>query len=148
MEFRRLNAGGYWFLFTAQYALDIHLTGEELVEPKLVMCETLCLDAAAMEYDVASYEKELAAGLLSANIVATLLEHGNYLSQRRRQKNTSAKKSPTGHSDDCRRYLRALSYIVSGNTWWSQHTKRYNISGHPVPRRVIHLEEVGDFGEP
>jgi hypothetical protein len=43
MEFRRLNAGGYWFLFTAQYALDIHLTDEELADPKLVMCETLCL---------------------------------------------------------------------------------------------------------
>jgi hypothetical protein len=43
LDFRRLNCGGYWVLSTTQYALDIHLTDEELAEPKLMTCEKLCL---------------------------------------------------------------------------------------------------------
>ncbi|KAJ6571458.1 isoprenoid synthase domain-containing protein [Mycena capillaripes] len=168
LEFRRVNAGCYWFLFMTQYALDIHLTDEELAEPKLVMCEKLCLDASTLENDVASYEKEVASGSLSNNIVATVLEHGNEgevfvsataVKEFIRQKIADlevrlhgcledALKDSEGRSDDFRRYLLALQYIQSGNTWWSQHTKRYNIPGHPVPRKVIHLEDVGDFVEP
>jgi hypothetical protein len=74
-----------------------------------------------------------------------------------------ALKDDQGRSDDYRRWLLALSYIVGGNTWWSQQvssdsiqqnpahpkkTKRYNIPGKPVPRKVIHLEDIGDFFEP
>ncbi|KAJ7246522.1 isoprenoid synthase domain-containing protein [Mycena rebaudengoi] len=159
LDFRRLNCGGYWVLSTTQYALDIHLTDEELAEPKLVMCEKLCLDAFGMENDVASYEKELASGSPSANLVAILLRHGNEgdvfdsamaAKDHVRQKiaDIEALKDSEGRSDDSRRWLRALPYIVSGNTWWGQLTKRYNIPGHPVRRKVIHLEHVGDFVEP
>jgi hypothetical protein len=42
LDFRGKNYGVYVGLFTAQYALDLHLTDAELAHPKLVMCETLC----------------------------------------------------------------------------------------------------------
>jgi hypothetical protein len=43
LDFRRVNAGGYYCLSATQYALHLHLTDEELADPKLVMCETLLL---------------------------------------------------------------------------------------------------------
>lgn len=97
--------------------------------------------------DVASYEKELAAGSLSANIVATLLEHGNegelfvsataakeFIREKIADREVQlhgcledALRDSEGRSDACRRYLRALPYIVSGNTWWSQHVSPHLI---------------------
>ncbi|KAJ6553011.1 isoprenoid synthase domain-containing protein [Mycena capillaripes] len=168
LDFRRLNCGGYWVLLTTQYALDIHLTDEELAEPKLVICQNLCLDAFGMENDVASYDKELASGSPSANIVAIFLRLGDEgdvfasataAKDHVRQKIADIEgrfyhqledtlKDSEGRSDDFRRWLRALPYVVSGNTWWGQLTTRYNIPGHPVRRKVIHLEHIGDFVEP
>jgi hypothetical protein len=43
LDFRRTDAAGYWVLFTTQYALDLRLTDEELADPKLMMCEKLCV---------------------------------------------------------------------------------------------------------
>jgi len=167
LDFRRLNSAGPWVLFITQYALDLRLTDEELADPKLMMCEKLCVDACALENDIASYDKELASESPSPNIVAILLEHGSegdgfasaaavkkYVSQE--VANIEAQLhdcledalNSEGQSDDYCKWLQALPYIVSGNVWFSQHTKRYNLPGNAVPRRVIHLEGVGDFVEP
>ncbi|KAJ7930822.1 isoprenoid synthase domain-containing protein [Mycena leptocephala] len=167
LDFRCTNAGGYWILSTTQYALDLRLTDEELADPKLMMCEKLCLGACALENDVASYDKELASESPSPNIVAILLEHGSegdgfasaaavkkYVGQE--VANIEAQLhdcledalNSEGQSDDHRKWLQALPYIVSGNVWFSQHTKRYNLPGNAVPRRVLHFEGVGDFVEP
>ncbi|KAJ6583079.1 hypothetical protein DFH09DRAFT_1076231 [Mycena vulgaris] len=51
-------------------------------------------------------------------------------------------------SDNTRRWLAAMPYMVSGNAWWSQSTTRYNLPGTPVPRMTIHLEGAGDVIEP
>ncbi|KAJ7226915.1 isoprenoid synthase domain-containing protein [Mycena pura] len=172
LRFRRLNCAGYWVLATTQYALDLRLTDEELADPKLALCESLCVDACAMEnaenhvlLDVASYDKELASGSPSANLVALLLKEDNGLASAAAVKDhvikiiadTEAKlhscldealKNSDRRSDDFVRYLYAIPYIVSGNVWFSQHCKRYNIPGNPVPRKVIHLEDGEDFIEP
>jgi hypothetical protein len=98
--------------------------------------------------DVASYEKELASGSPSANLVAILLRHGNEgdvfdsamaAKDHVRQKIADiegrlhhcleeALKDSEGRSDDSRRWLRALPYIVSGNTWWGQLVSLFPVS--------------------
>ncbi|KAJ7358359.1 isoprenoid synthase domain-containing protein [Mycena albidolilacea] len=148
LDFRRINAAGYWVISTTRYALDLRLTDEELADPELMMCEKLCVDACALENDVASYDKELASESPSPNIVAILLKHGSegdgfvsvaavkeYIGQE------VAKIEAQLHdcledalnnkrqSDDYRKWLQSLPYIVSGNVWLSQQTMRYNLPG-------------------
>ncbi|KAJ7122139.1 isoprenoid synthase domain-containing protein [Mycena epipterygia] len=168
LDFRRLNAAGYLVLSLSRYALDIHLTDEELNERSLVTCETVVLDLCILVNDVVSYEKELRAGTANANLVTFLLKHG--VEERRFASASAVKeyicqiitdlegklhncleaalKHSLGQKEDYRRWLKALPYIVSGNTWWSQLTTRYIIPGHPVPRMIIHLEGIGDIVEP
>jgi hypothetical protein len=96
--------------------------------------------------DVASYDKELASEYPSPNIVAILLEHGSegdgfasaadvkkYVGQE--VTNIEAQLhdcledalNSEGQSDDYRKWLQALPYIVSGNVWFSQHVSSYKI---------------------
>ncbi|KAJ6556846.1 isoprenoid synthase domain-containing protein [Mycena vulgaris] len=166
LDFRAFNSGGYFGMALARYALDIYLTDEELRNPLLAVCERLALEAIVMENDVASYEKEAQQNTLGNNLVAILLQHGvngqtfkspsaakAYI--RGQIADTEARLHDSisvaladgilGTSDVFRAWLRAIPYLVSGNTWWSQQTGRYNIPGKPVPRRVVHLEGVGDI---
>lgn len=137
--------------------------------------------------DIASYEKELRDGTANVNFVTFLLKHG--IDGRRFVSSSAVKeyigqiiipeleaklhdclgaalKNSLGQKGDIGRWLNALPYIVSGNTWWTQlvsvhadrrhiiihltapQTTRYNIPGHPVPRKIIHLEDIGDIVEP
>ncbi|KAJ6499474.1 isoprenoid synthase domain-containing protein [Mycena vulgaris] len=169
LNFRCVHVGGYFTTALSRYALDIYLTNEELQNPLLAACERFVIDACAMENDVASYEKELQQNTVGNNLVAMLLEHGidgrafdtapavmDHIreliadSEAKAQAALSVALADTvlGSSDSVRRWLLALPYIIGGNAWWSQQTARYNLPGKPVPRRVIHLEGVGDMVVP
>ncbi|KAJ6570962.1 isoprenoid synthase domain-containing protein [Mycena vulgaris] len=169
LEFRRVNGGGYMFFGFARHALDIYLTDQELSHPLLSKCLDLSIDLATMENDVASYEKEMQGSTSPLNIVALILEHGAdgtrfttpfdaKMFVRRKIKQyeellyVALSAALSDHelqkSDNARRWLAAMPYIVSGNAWWSQSTTRYNLPGKPVPRRTIHLEGAGDMIEP
>ncbi|KAJ6536246.1 isoprenoid synthase domain-containing protein [Mycena capillaripes] len=165
LDHRCLNIGGYCLTAAPRYALDIYVTDQELQHPLLAICERLAIDAISMENDVASYDKELQQTTLGNNLVAMLLQHGidgrGFVSAfavkvyiRERIVECEARldsaisealaDSILGTSDTVPRWLHALPYVVSGNTWWSQETARYNLPGKPVPRTVIHLEGIGD----
>ncbi|KAJ7136760.1 isoprenoid synthase domain-containing protein [Mycena epipterygia] len=158
LDFRRMNAGGYLVLSLSRYALDIHLTDEELNERSLVASETVALDLCVLCNDVASYEKEMRAGAANVNLVTFLLKHG--VEERRFASASAVKeyvcqiitdlegklhnclgvalKNSTGQKEDYRRWLKALPCIVSGNTWWSQLVSfmqillKYDASSHHV----------------
>ncbi|KAF8147637.1 isoprenoid synthase domain-containing protein [Mycena galopus ATCC 62051] len=169
LAFRRLNAAGYFVLATARYSLELYVTDDELQNPLLAECERLTIEADAMENDVVSYEKEVQDNTLGNNLVAILLQHGVegrafdsasaamvYIRELIAQHEAKLQDAISvalndkvlGKSDAVCSWLHALPYIVSGNTWWSQQTGRYKLPGKPVPRRVIHLEGVGDIVEP
>lgn len=96
--------------------------------------------------DVASYEKEAQQNTLGSNLVAILLQHGvdgetfespsavkAYI--RGRIADTEARlhdsisialaDSIIGTTDVFRAWLRAIPYLVSGSTWWSQEVRNY-----------------------
>lgn len=94
--------------------------------------------------DVASYEKGLQHKTLGSNLVSILLEHGTdgftstsasvgkeYVRYRTSDSEAELQNSISvapghsslGTSDTIRRWLQAVPYIVSGNTWWSQHVR-------------------------
>ncbi|KAJ6559443.1 isoprenoid synthase domain-containing protein [Mycena vulgaris] len=170
MAFRRLDCGDSYFLAVCRYALDLYVPDEQLENPMLVLCETLTLDCVTMEKDVVSYAKEVQHGTLGANHVALLLEHGaegrvfssaapaqEYIREQITEHETRLHDAITAAltyrgpgilDDSARKWIPALPYFVSRNMWWSQTTARYNIPGHPAPRKIIHLEGVGDITEP
>ncbi|KAJ6570531.1 isoprenoid synthase domain-containing protein [Mycena vulgaris] len=169
LEFRRVNAGGYMTFGWARYALDIYLTDQELSHPLVSKCMDLSIDLATMENDVVSYEKEMQESTSPSNLVTLILEHGadgtrfttpfdakmfvrKKIKQYEELLYAALSAALSDHelqkSDNARRWLAAMPYIVSGNAWWSQSTTRYNLPGKPVPRRTIHLEGAGDVIEP
>ncbi|KAJ7637384.1 isoprenoid synthase domain-containing protein [Mycena polygramma] len=169
MDWRGPNAAGNFGMALARYALAIFLTDEELRNPLLVVCERLVIDAVSLENDVISYEKELEQNTLGNNVVAISLQHGidgHTFDSPSAAKNYVLKcvedyeaKLPgaisealadrvLGTSNAVGRWLHALPYFLGGNKWWSQETPRYNIPGKTVPRRVIHLEGVGNIVVP
>ncbi|KAJ6569166.1 isoprenoid synthase domain-containing protein [Mycena capillaripes] len=163
------DVAGHFVLVMARYALDIYIGDDELQKPMLAECEKLAIDIDVLENDVISYEKEVQQNTLGNNLVAMLLQNGiegqtfdsasgvkmyirELIAEQEAKLHSAISVALTdeilGKSDAVRRWLRALPYIVSGNTWWSQHSRRYNLPGKPVPRKVIHLEGVGDIIEP
>ncbi|KAJ6559610.1 isoprenoid synthase domain-containing protein [Mycena capillaripes] len=141
LETRCVDFAGHFVLANTRYALGIYVTDEELESPLLASCEKLALDAGAMENDVVSYEKELEQNTLGYNLVAMLLQQGidgrafasvasvkDYIRERiadceaRLHATISAalEDEKLAMSDNVCRWLLALPYIVSGNTWWSQ----------------------------
>ncbi|KAJ7898341.1 isoprenoid synthase domain-containing protein [Mycena olivaceomarginata] len=161
LAFRCLNVGGHLVLALARYTLDIYVRDDELQNPLLAECERLVIEVDAME-------KEVQQNTLGNNLVALLQRgvDGHTFDSASAAKayireviaehevklhgaiSVALNDKILGKSDAVCLWLQALPYIVSGNTWWSQHTERYNLPGKPAPRRVIHLEGVGDIIEP
>jgi hypothetical protein len=92
--------------------------------------------------DVASYEKEFLQNTLGNNLVENLLKNGinghtfvsalavkDYLTERivdceaKAQSAISAMLAEGGTPGNVRRWLGALPYLISGNTWWSQQVR-------------------------
>ncbi|KAJ7336093.1 hypothetical protein DFH08DRAFT_964998 [Mycena albidolilacea] len=104
-----------------------------------------------------SYEKEMAAASHSSNIVAILWQRGkendkfksveavkDYVLQKvaeiEAQLHSCVKQAldeSGGQSEDSRRWLRTMLYLVSGNAWWSQ-----IVSAYPIQRDLAHLKRL------
>ncbi|KAJ6535534.1 isoprenoid synthase domain-containing protein [Mycena capillaripes] len=151
LEFRRLNGGGYLFFGFARYALGAYLTDEQLEHPLLKevreargTSSVVNLVTMILEYGVDENRFETATEAQA--FVRTLIKsyekmlHGalsEAMADEELQKSTNAQ-----------RWLVGMTYVVSGNLWWSQQTLRYNLPTAPGPRKVIHIEGVGDVIEP
>ncbi|TIB68808.1 hypothetical protein E3Q24_03566 [Wallemia mellicola] len=151
---RRRNVGAYFMWGYGRYTLGINLSDAQLEHPLIKELEDV---AGPFVNDYMSYTKEYLTDTASNNILTLLQVNDKFTKEEAIKKIVNdidrcevryveiAKKvfedDELSKSEDATKFTLNVPYALSGNAWWSQVTRRYDVDpNNPIPFRKINID--------
>ncbi|KAF9062380.1 isoprenoid synthase domain-containing protein [Rhodocollybia butyracea] len=153
------NSAANWTWSLTRYAMECRLTDEELAYPVVREAEDNASVICFLVNDIVSLAKDKTANFEEENGVSMIQKYGlvsteeeamaeisNIIvrSSRKLMESTKQALADPTLSSEVKRWMTALPYAVSGNSWWSQISGRYNFPGIPALRMTINIEGEGE----
>ncbi|KAF9060429.1 isoprenoid synthase domain-containing protein [Rhodocollybia butyracea] len=155
LTFRFYNSSSNWTWSIARYAMDCHITDEELAHPVVREAEDSGGVTAILVNDIVSVTKDKMHNCEKQNGVIMIQKCGRVSTEeeafagisdivvrRSRQMMEAVDQALADPmmSSEIKRWMTGLLYVVTGNSWWSQLFPRCSAS----PRMTINIEGEGD----